>query len=152
MKGGKQEVKNSPKSCIFYIQNYFFFFLNKQSVCFEHFLLFVCFPQTRFTFYTSSNRQGGKQTAAILYLESFAQVLALPNAIANKEWQLVPSAVLFFLIWITSQTFSATNRSFLIDIKLDQLLVTSAPGQIWLQPVTCKSSIRRLLLPAKTPR
>lgn len=26
MKGGKQEVKNSPRSCIFYIQNYFFFF------------------------------------------------------------------------------------------------------------------------------
>lgn len=103
------------------------------------FCLVVCFLQIRFTFYNSSNRQGGKQTAAILYLESFAQVLALPNVIANKEWQLVPSAVLVFLIWITSQTLSETNRSFLIDIKLDQRLVTSAPGQIWLQPVTCKS-------------
>lgn len=39
---------------------------------------------------------------------------------------------------------------FRLDIKPHQVLVTSGLGHIWLQPVTCKSSINRLFLPPKT--
>lgn len=79
-------------------------FLSKQWGFLEHF----CFHKTDLPFIPAPR---DKQTGGCnLYLKSSAWVLALSNTIANKEWQLVPSAALVFLIWITSAS-NETNRS-----------------------------------------
>ena len=75
-----------------------------------------------------TDKQASRQIAAILYLKSFAQVLALSNVIANKEWQLVPSAALVFLIWITSQTCNETNKSFQIRHQTSLAFGHFCPG------------------------
>lgn len=90
-----------------------------QQITFEH--SWSSFFPTKLIYLFSLLYQTSRQIAAILSLRSFAQVLALSNVIANTDWQLVPSAVLAFLIWITSHTSNDTNRSF-------QIRHQTAPG------------------------
>lgn len=147
-----EEFKPRPETYNFYIKTFFLIFKQAPSMFWSFSTVwFFFFHKTDLLFMPApTDKQANRQIAAIIYLKSFAQVLALSNVIANKDWQLVPSAVLVFLISITSQTSMRQTGHFRLDIKLHWLLISSAQGHIWLQSVTCKSSINRLFLLPKS--